>query len=647
MLKQSLASKPTNVFRMPVSWIPAVLWLILAAALVLCFQGFSHSSSIDFANHGMLVSRLMSGWNLPKPDPFLAEMAIYPRISHQIAAIAGKLSGSAVQGMQQTAIISLFVLWTAIGISFARLPRNQFFVTLGVLTTTSVAGSSLLGVELFGSELLGNYYFAQLVGQAAGMLMLVVALRLEWLAPASIRPIAVLAAFVPLLASVHLLAALELLGTLAMLVGLRAIAPCSGRWTIRNLPGIGVVAASAVLLVANPDFKAMVQISGNNGAIEFHHVSNIPELIALATITTVVSSYMLISWWRGERAGQRHFLHVLFKYFGAFGLATSGLCIVQIIALNLFAMGSHYACFKYVFGMQSMLAIAMALTSAQSIKPSVAMAPTVSRIGGILFAAIVCTTTFQDTSGFRTQALVAAEVDARQFEVGRTNRTPGSFDLALGIEDVPGIGNYFLSRGILGSANDGVSMDVLFSRIPDLPEKVDHILTSPGAVPWDVSACRRGSAGRLVALDANCVYATFGEVTCSGTIEFASQGALDKAISGFSASSADGRWSEGPAATLKCKKPDLAPKVAYINATGLVSSTHSQRMRVSVNGQLPQPVEYSAQMPAWVVEIPLPADASPELVFRFQFPDAISPRELGLNSDERRLAVMVHSVRFE
>ena len=645
-LKQRPTSGSKNSSPLVHSCLAVGLWLILATALLLGFQYFSHSASIDFALHGALVSRLMSGWILTDPEPVIAEMASYPHISHQIASIAGNLSGSAIMGMQQTAILSLFVIWTAIGTSLSGLVRNQYIAALGTLTAITITGSLLLGVELFGNELVVNYHFAQLVSQAAGMLLLIVAMRKEWSSPGSIWPLVLLGISVPILASIHLLAALEMLGTLAILIGLRAMTPGHGKWAARSLPSIGIFAASAALLVANPDFKAMIRFSENNGAIQFRYVPSIRELIGLAAFTAVVSCYMLFEWWR-RRHGPISYLHILFKYFGALGLATSGLCIAQILALNLFSMGSPYACFKYVFGMQSLLAIAVALIVAQCLKPSTSRTPSVLLLGGILFAVVMCATILLDPRGFRTDALVAAEISARQYEVARTNRTPGTFDFALGIDDVPGVGNYFLSHGVLGSPMYGISMDVLFSRIPNPPEEVNQILSSPGSTPWDVLSCRRGSAAELVVLDGSCVYATFGEVDCSGTIEFSSRGALDKAISGFSTGSAEGRWSEGSAATLKCKKPAIAPKFAYLNAAGLVSSAHAQGMRVTVNGQPSQLVEYTTQMPAHVARIQLPTDSAPEFVFQFEFPDAISPKKLGLNSDERRLAVMMHSLRFE
>ncbi|MBL0163553.1 MAG: hypothetical protein IPP82_07900 [Xanthomonadales bacterium] len=624
-----------------------MVWLVLASVLVLGYQDKLYSTSIDLAMHGTLISELMSSWSLPDANVNLAEMAVYPRVAHQLASIASKPSGSAIMGMQEIAILSLFLLWTIVGISFSGLTYKRFIAALATLTAIALGGHLGFGIEYFGNELIGSYFYAQLVAQSLGMAILGVAMRREWSTPNSNVPIALLSICIPLLASIHLLAALELLGTLAILALLRALTPAPTGLISRILSNAGLFIGSTVLLVANPDFLAMVRISANNGGISLRHVTSILEVVGLATLTALVCSFMIFQWWR-KRDGSHSYLDLLFKYFGAFGLSTASLCLTQVFLLKFFALGSLYACLKYVVAMQSLLAIATALFVALCVREAAARRVTAySKLIGILFAAAMCMCIFSGPIAARTEALVAAEIDARQFASTRIDRAPAKYDLAIGIKDVPAVGNYFLSHGILGSPSFGISMDVLYSRMPSPPGKVGQILTSQGSYPWDVVGCRRGSAGALMVLEGGCVYGSFRELECKGVIDFASQGTLDMATSGFSNPGADGRWSEGSAATLTCKLGHPAPTVAYLDTAGLVSSTHSQRMSVSINGEGSQTIDYSEQAPSRTIKIPLPGGNTPELIFRFEFPDAISPHELGMNTDERKLAVMMYKLRFE
>ncbi len=627
------------------SSLAAATWLILATLLVFGFQDRMYSTSIDFASHGTLVSRLMSGWTLNPMDVSLEEMAIYPRVAHRIASLAGRLTGSAINGMQVTAILSLFLLWSMVGMAFSGLSRNRYVTAIVVLMVLTVVGNRWFGIEFFGSELVNSYYFAQLVAQSFGLAPLVMAMRKEWSTPDSLAPLALLGICVPLLASVHLLPALELLGTLTVLAMLRASTHIPGKWLARNLPTAGIITISTALLFFNPDFRSMVRISTNNGGISLRYVTDIQDAIGLAAITALVCGLMLFQWWR-KRNGLCSYLDLLHKYLGAFGLATTGLCLAQVFLLKFFSLGSPYACFKYVVAMQSILAINSAVLFAGCFRPS-AKRPGYWQLGGIVFAATMCMCTFAGPLAARTNALVAAEISARQFSITRADRAPMRYDFALGIKDVPNVGNYFLSRGVLGAPGLGISMDVLYSRIPAPPEQVDQILTSKGVDPWDVPACRRGSAGDLIVLDGACVFENFGDLECTGTIEFTSRGALDKASHGLTHPGGDGRWSEGSTALLTCKRPEPAPTIAYLETAGLVSETHSQRMTVWVNGRNPKTIEYSAQSPAHTVELTLPADNSAQITFQFEFPDAISPAELGMNSDQRKLAVFMYRMRFE
>lgn len=622
-------------------------WLILAAALVLGYQDRLYSTSIDFAAHGTLVSKLMSSWSLSESDVGLAEMAIYPRVAHQIASIAGHLTGSAIKAMQETAIISLFLLWSMVGIGFSGLPRKRFITALVTLTAIIVGGHLQFGIEFFGSELIASYFFAQLVAQALGMAVLVLAMRKEWSAPNSIMPIALLAICIPLLASVHLLAALELLGTLAILALLHALKPGPGKWIARILTSASIVLASLALLVANPDFLSMVRISTNNGGISLHHVTRIQDAVVLAAATTIACCFMLFQWWR-KRNEPCTYLGLLLKYFGAFGLSTATLCLTQVFLFRFFALGSEYACFKYAVALQSQLAITTALLVALCIRESrVAHNPIVSPLAGIVFAAVACACIFAGPVAVRIEPLVSAEIDARQFARSRRAPAAGKYDFSMKIDGVPAVGNYFISRGVLGSPSFGISMDVLYARIPKPPEQVHQILTSDGSIPWDISACRRGNAGNLVVVDGACVYGNFHALECKGTIEFSSQGALDKASSGFSIPDQNGRWSEGPVATLTCERGNPASTVVYLETAGLVSDSHTQRMTISVNDGPSQTFEYTTQTPAHTIRLPLPVESSSRLTFQFEFPDAISPAELGMSNDARKLGVFLYRLRFE
>ena len=627
------------------TWFGFVTWILVTVFLVSLYAERMHSSSIDVGVHAALVSRLMQSWQLPAVDPYLAEMATYPNVSHLLASILGQQFDSAITGMQVVAYFSVLLLWGAIGASLVRLPRCTFACASIGLAVFLVANRLWLGLEIFGSELVGTYYFAHFVAQAISICALVAALGLEYSKPDSRTPHLVLGLTAPVLASVHLLPSFEVLGTLGILVLLEL---ASRRKEVRQWGfGAAVLLTGAALTFINPDTMSMIRVSVNNGTVRLHYLEGVKDLALLAMSVGILSLLMLSVWWR-SRDRSDNYAGYLHKYFGAFGLSVSAFCLSQILLYVAFGKGSEYACFKYAIGLQSLLALDVVL-----LLSSVARCPQrrTDRGPRALFpaalVALACICTFPLSGFFSTQGIVDAERDARQFFKPESNSPIPQHDLALGIRGIGDFGDYLVSRIALGAPPVGEAFTALLGSPPKDARGIDRIVTSRNSVPWDVEACRKAISGDLIALDASCVFASFGDLKCTDTIEFVSRGPLDNALTGFALPDQDGRWSEGPNATLTCEISDASIHVAHFGTVALVNDSHAQTMIVSVNGGEPMNIEYSSENPSRLVSIPLAVRGASELRFTFSFPHAISPLELGINGDDRKLSVKFHDLRFE
>lgn len=117
-----------------------------------------------------------------------------------------------------------------------------------------------------------------------------------------------------------------------------------------------------------------------------------------------------------------------------------------------------------------------------------------------------------------------------------------------------------------------------------------------------------------------------------------------KVLNGF-----DGNWSVGNAASFKFKLPEDAQrktwKIRIDLVTALVNQQHAQRVILSVNGGAPTEflVKGSASRSIAVVA-PATTDGQGEI--NMKFPDAISPKELGVNGDTRKLAIQIKSIKI-
>ncbi len=624
----------------------AFLWLVAAVAITAGFAGQLYSTSADLGHHGVLVSRLMETWSLPDTDANLQYMTSYPRGAHLLGSIAGWFTGSAIIGMQIVAILAIFGVWSAIGWGLAKLPSHQATLS-AVLIGVALLLNALVGLEVFGHELISNYFFAHMVSQSLAIIGLIIALRTESARARTPIPYLILGVAAPLLASVHLLPAIELLGTLAILVVANSVSSPSRPATRELAIGFPILLASSALTIANPAFSAMYQVSGHEGATLLKFITGIPSLMTVATLTALSSLALLFLWWR-ERADPDCYAGLLPKYFGALGLSIAGLCTVQLVMHGVLGIGSKYACFKYAIGLQSLLIVNLALLAGRllaNFRMPRAQVPKMLVPAGLATTATLAL--FLGHTPISAAALVAAEKDARTYFRSNASQHSGAEDIAVNIDGAPQVAGYIVSRISLHNSDEWMLYEILHGRMPQDAERIGHVLTSPGAAPWDVEKCRKEVAGTLVVVDGACVLASMSSVPCTGTIPFSSSGALDRAMTGFSAAESNGRWSISDTARLRCKVEGKQPTVAYLSTIGLVTENHPQRMSVSVNGSAPVATDFSAQSPSHIVTIPSPRQVASELVFSFTFPDAISPEALGMSSDERQLAVKVHSLGFD
>lgn len=622
-------------------------WLVGSVIFVMIYSGTLYSASADVSHHALLTTWLMDQWAIPANDSILAFLGAYPRLAHLLASAAGKLTGSALQGMQVIALLSLFTLWTSIVASFEPLPRRQFLVaTLGL---AFVLGLNKLwfGLEVFGHEIIVDYYFAHLVSQSLAIAVLAVCLRLEWNRRNPQSSLCVLGLSVPVLASTHLMPSLMVFCTLVILTMLAFVEKKSSSHKKNLLIGIAMVVVSAALTAANPDVKAIYGASATEGKILLRRISDLGDLLIVAGLTSALSAGLLGVWWR--RQARPSYGGVLAKYLGAFGLSSAGLCFAQTLLFSMFDVSSRYACMKYAIALQSLLIVNSVTLFALCWRNTSDTSPTrrTPLVAATLLASFICVLTFSGMAAISTAAWITAAKEIRFYAVEHPSNTAGKEDLAIGIRGVPPVGHYFITKASLRSINESLAIAVLLDRAPQINDGINRLFTSSGSEPWDVPACRQGAVGDLKILDGACVFASFETLPCKGSIDFTAVGALDAMTTGFTPPGGSGRWSEGPTATFACNLPAIRPKIAHLNTIGLVSEAHAQRMTVSVNGGTEQLIEYSFASPSRVVSIELPDDQAGLLRFHFSFPDATSPLELGINMDNRKLGVMIKSIRFE
>jgi uncharacterized protein (DUF983 family) len=123
----------------------------------------------------------------------------------------------------------------------------------------------------------------------------------------------------------------------------------------------------------------------------------------------------------------------------------------------------------------------------------------------------------------------------------------------------------------------------------------------------------------------------------------------EETLKGFSNAEQFGRWSIGPEASFKYTLPkhpnQETLEVRITVVTALVSDNHAQRLRISVNGK-EQPEFVFKNTARGNVRFVVPVPADNQVDIKMAFPDAISPKEIGMNADTRPLAIGVKSIEL-
>jgi len=650
-------------------WLRTLPLLLCGVALLVRLADALWSDSVDLAHHYALAARLAQHWLLPAAyDHSLGEMNVYPSGAHVLAALAGRLAGSTLLGLQLVATAAYIAVWAVLLLFLRQLPARAAVLSALTLLVLLLVNRHAQLLELHGTEIIENFFYAQLVAQAGALLAMLAALALERAGvPAWWRYLLLLSAMY-LLCSVHLMPALELLAILGLSCALDLL-PATARPRRRPAvtPRARLVAAApavlapligALLLVRHPGYAVMRSLSTHDGGIQLLYLNSPLSLGLYAGAVLLLSLVMLYSW-RQAPAGDAARQALGLKYIGLYGSACALMCVLQAIAVACH-IGTDYAVKKYVYALHTALLLELCMLPALLLAwhRKYALYPTPARklawhqsallLSPLLLAVTVLTPLSKRVPHADISALVRLE---RQLYAMREllAEPAGHYTYAARLGVSPSYA-YMFSLGVFGVPRDNNAGDLLGNSLPTDLAEVGHLLTGADlAVEQPYARCRQaGSPAGLALLDGACLQAAIHPPEQHIALTDKNQSMLCQ-LSGFSAPEQNGSWSSAKTATITCPVPQLADgklatKVA-LSTQAFLESQPLQRLDLRVNGGAPASFRYDAATPVQQLELPLPA-GQPKLTLTLSLPDARSPQALGLGPDQRELGVMVRFVSF-
>jgi hypothetical protein len=609
----------------------------------------------DMAHHYALVYWFSTHWSLPHThDAALAEMTRYPPAAHVVAALVGRVVGSPFRGMQLVALGAVVLIWCAIALLLTILPGNRRWAALGALVALLVLDvhGGLLRVQVNGFEIVGNFFFAQVVGQALvwWAVWFAVRRRLAGGPPISIAaPIAVTAV---LSTWIHVLPAVELL----VLVGCLCADELLRRWRVGDRgarpysPPVLLVAATAIAIVITPGFRAMRSLSANNGALDVPYLSGLASYLVLAGVVAAVSLLMLAgSVLRRSEVATAALLQGL-----AFaGLATALPCAAQAVALAV-GDGSPYAVKKYVFGLLTTLAVGACVVASTVLVPEGAPSEARSRTAWsgaavALVVAVAMLSVFSEKgSGYSMSRITALERHVRAVSSAAGLGRPGR-GYAVDLPSSDPVLDYLFSIAVLRAPKNEVAYALLRGNALQLPTRSAYFLTAAGS-RYDSSTCRDvGPREGLVVLRAGC--ALRAARACEPVIALGLRGfTVDPRLRGFSQPEPTGRWTDGKRASFTCMLAENRPRspvAVAVDATAfLPAGVARQRVTMSV-GPEHKSFVFTRQRPHALLQLVAKPPLPRRLTLNLTLPDAVSPQAVGLSADSRNLALFVDQIRVD
>ena len=623
----------------------AALWCLLLAGALSADRLLS--LSVDSSYHLQVMEVVRHAFLIPKQGhEFMAEMYIYPKLSHRFAALFATLGWSELNALLMAGVLSAAVVWAVLFNQARRVSLAFLALSLGfvVVDVFAVRGA-------FGAELVDNFFFPQIVGEAVAMLCLVGGAAIL---PRS-RPAYVVYATAAVLfcGCFHLVPTLKLAGALMAMLGLAWLRDLihARRFDAVGLAGLLAIVAG---VVGSPYFWRMRWMAANNGSLNLASAMPLNGLAAAAAVLAVLSAWVLLVELRRdpgaveEDAGPTRATVLL----ASLGAAAALAMLAQYGMYVWKGDGSEYAVLKHSFGVFSLLAFVTPLwfltvlgVRVQAPEDRPAWFTAAGLAPALAAQLVVMLALFLRPSVLDVHRLEAILHDVR--EVRLTRGLEGE-KVMFSASEVKPVTTYMATIAMLKSPHGGNVLSLIGDGRPDRPGDVDYVVTLPGDA-YDKPGCRSGKpVGLVVVMVGPCVEPPSLLFKAGGT-------GVPYLREGWSGPEAAGVWSDEPRATVEIPispaQRTLKSASLQVAAFGFLPPESPFRtVTVSVPGGGSETFKLgltTALRHDFLVPLPPEALKGDKLVITFDIPDAKSPQELGLSKDDtRKLGVGLEAIRI-
>lgn len=620
------------------------LWCLVVSALLswnrilsLSVDSSYHLQVMEIVRHAVLIPQ--------QGHEFMAEMFIYPKLSHRLAALAATLGFAELNALLMVGVLSAAIAWLVL---FDQARR----VSMGYLAATAVL--AVLNVALtraaFGGELVDNFFYPQIVGEVVATLALVGggALLLRS------RPLFIVygALAVLLAGCFHLVPTLKLAGALMAMLGLTFLRDLIHA---RRVDGVSLVGLLAILggLVGSPYFWRMRWMATNNGSLHLAFDISLNGLAIAACVLLALSAWILVF----ELLRKPEAIEADRKptaaavLIASLGAAAAAVMLAQYALWVAKGDGSEYAVLKHSFGVFSLLGFVIPLWLMTVLGLRAApTAPSAAWIGKLALPSVLVAQLSVLLCLFvRPSVMDVPRVNAMLRDVREVRLTRGLHGepVLFSATDTPPITTYIATIAMLRTPHGGNVLSLMQDGRPDRPGDVDYIVTLPGDA-YDKPGCRVGApVGGVVVVKGPCVEPS--------SLLFKTGGAgVPHLREGWGVPEPGGVWSLGKRAVvdmpITASQRALASASLQVAAFAFLPEESPRRtITVSIPGAPPQTHAFyrnDGVRHDFMLKLPAQALKNDTVRVTFDIKDPETPRQLGLGPDDRMLGAGLEAMRI-
>ena len=411
------------------------------ALLLSLFGGTLLSLSIDLASHFSLVDEIMKyGRIRPAAENLGVYMAIYPPLSHWMAAVLGWIIGSGLVSLWLVAITCVYVSYYVIGRLAATATPFIALPVFAVIFSLLARSRAQLGWEV-----IVNFFYPQLVGFTVYLFLIL------WLSrqpPNQVWPALVAAILSPIVYLIQPIIGVHLTAAIVGFLFIEGVCIwfAERRFSKLHAAAIATTIVFGAATVKHPSVAVMLGISSNDGFLTFGFPG---DMLLLPCVLCVAASLAnLLSGMRRWPIGH------IDRLVGAAGAAAGGLMLLQYLMLLTLNAGSFYAVKKHVFIVVTLGGLNLARLVAQQfrVRSLPAHWQPLAAIGFALFTTVVV---FNRGGGWKLEPIIAIQRYAELYVETSATFHPGN--TAAFAASVPATINYLVSISALKNPQDRAS----------------------------------------------------------------------------------------------------------------------------------------------------------------------------------------------